>query len=210
MFDEYTIEEYRDGDKRVRVVLDTDPTGCHPREWTQLGTMVMGHRRYDLPREGDLASEVDGALQNHSFPVVARWLRAFHGATVVLPIWGYDHGSLAISTSHRGQFSDRWDSGFLGIIYDTPEGRENTGAPADDIERQLAAEVDEYNQFLQGECYGYVVEELVHYQEVDGERTHEEWEHVDSCWGFLGEADYAMAEGRAAAGMTDEKEGAPT
>jgi hypothetical protein len=45
--------------------------------------------------------------------------------------------------------------------------------------------ISEWNQYLAGDIYGYVVE--------DGEGN-----HLDSCWGHYG-LDHAVSEGRAAA-----------
>jgi hypothetical protein len=52
----------------------------------------------------------------------------------------------------------------------------------------LRGEVETFDQFLRGEVYGYVTEQL-----VDGE-----WEQRDSCWGIY-ELDYARKCGTDAA-----------
>lgn len=191
---------------RVRVVHD-DMAGMHesPRDWCSVGTMVTYHRRHNLPCEGDLTSEIDQGLQDYSFRTVERWLRVFHGATVVLPIWGYDHGQLALKAGSRTYpFSDSWDSGLAGLIYDTPEGRETTGCPADKIEEALTQEVSLYDQWARGEVYGYIIERQTELPDIDDNgigRADDDgvWQELDeggACWDFYG-VETAMYEGKA-------------
>ncbi len=106
---------------------------------------------------------------------------------VVLPLYLYDHSGLTIRTY---AFNDSWDSGLVGFIVATAEAirkewdvrriSAKLRAKARDI---LVQEVKTYDQYLQGEVYGYVVER-------DGE-------HVDSCWGFYG-LHYCISEAEAA------------
>lgn len=178
---------------RLRVRNEGDNPGDSPRDdESNLGTLVLKHGRYDLPFEGDLAGRIDEALQNYGFRTVERWLRVCHGATVVLPVRGYDHGQFRLEAAERPSypFNDVWDSGLAGLIYDTPQGREECGTPAELIAEVLAAEVKVYDQWANGEVYGYVVEQ----HEGNGG---DDWEIVDSCGGYYDEDD-ATSEGEAA------------
>lgn len=95
---------------------------------------------------------------------------------VRFPIYMYDHSGVTISTS---PFSCVWDSGQLGYIYCTKETMKevfdvqvlfkNKIKKAEEI---LKNEVEEYDKYLTGDVYGFVIK--------DGE------EEVDSCWGFFG------------------------
>ena len=42
-------------------------------------------------------------------------------------------------------------------------------------ENRLHSEVETYDQYLRGECYGF--------------QLYEDGEEIDSCWGFLGDVD---------------------
>jgi hypothetical protein len=119
---------------------------------------------------------------------------------VILPLYLYDHGGITIST---GRFSCPWDSGQVGFIYMTMDtARENwlnsTDKPDEETReaatRCLLAEVEEYDQFLTGEVYGYIVERV--YYDEDGDV--EEREELESCWGFFGR-EYAEEEARSMA-----------
>ena len=56
-------------------------------------------------------------------------------------------------------------------------------------------EVETYDYYLRGEVYGYTLEEKVHYKdetrcphcnEIIKVDEYDDWEEVDSCWGFYG------------------------
>ena len=130
-----------------------------------------------------------------------------------MSLWLYDHSGLTMSCGARtGQYDDRWDSGQVGWIILTKEqvmnevGTEyvldengerirvehiHEGQPStwsymtrpltDDTWRRRAVEimegeVKEYDQYLTGEVYGYILFRLVD----------DDWEKIDSCWGFFG------------------------
>ncbi len=85
-----------------------------------------------------------------------------------------------------------WDSGQVGWIHvDLAAIREDHGcqrvSPA--LRRkveELRQEVSTYDDYLTGNCFGYVLETR------DGEE-------VDSCWGFIGDHDgYCLQEARLA------------
>ena len=105
-------------------------------------------------------------------------------AYYILPLFLYDHSGITMST---GSFSCPWDSGQVGWIYISIEKAASEGwKTPEQAYKAMQAEVEEYDHYLTGQCYGYVVED------ADGEG-------VDSCWGFLGDSDYVRGEMRAAA-----------
>jgi hypothetical protein len=81
----------------------------------------------------------------------------------------YDHSGVVLSTT---PFSCPWDSGQLGIIYATREKIVAEGLGGDDekVREILRGEVKVFYWWLNGECYGYTIED------PDG----------DSCFGFIG------------------------
>ena len=117
-----------------------------------------------------------------------KYYRIKKRARVVLPIWLYDHSSVSISCGARlGVYNDPWDSMFAGLIYSTPKTVENClgkKATLEQIEKALRGEIDELDDYLQGEVYGFVVTT----------KSHE----TDSCWGFIGDIDYVEKEAKAA------------
>ncbi len=136
----------------------------------------------DCPRcEGD--AEIEAPL--------ADYLRAERGATVILPLGLIDHSGISMYVGAGAHRHDPggWDSGQVGVIFDTAETRNECGledASREDIERALRGEVNAYDQFLRGEVYCFAI-------------TDPEGEHIDSCCGFLGDLAYVQSQANEAA-----------
>ncbi|NQT91474.1 MAG: hypothetical protein HQ559_01840 [Lentisphaerae bacterium] len=119
--------------------------------------------------------------------------KAIDKHTVMLPLHLYDHGGITMST---GGFSCPWDSGQVGFIYISREdvlkegpraGKRITKGLRDWAVELLKGEVKEYDQYLTGDVWGFIIE---------SDETCESCEHTaevvhDSCWGFYG-AEYCM------------------
>ena len=110
---------------------------------------------------------------------------------ISLPLYLYDHSGITMSCA---AFSCPWDSGQVGIIYVSKEKlREEyssklvTPKIREKALRVLRAEVEEYDRFLTGDCWGYEIYEMCDDQElIDAGWEDVEGNCVDSCWGFLG------------------------
>lgn len=156
-----------------RIVHDETPMS--PREYeSSLSILVLFHKRYNLPNEFGL-----DYTQYEGWADMRADIEA-EGGINILPVWAYDHGSMAIAVAENNPFSCPWDSGQLGFVFTTEERLEWTGADRDRIEEFMKMEVDEYSRYLNGEVYGYEI--------VD-----ERGEVVDSCWGYYGYADAEAA-----------------
>lgn len=122
-----------------------------PRTWDNAGTMVCKHGGYNL---GDTEEEPDN-----------------YEDCIVLPLYLYDHSGITMSTS---PFSCPWDSGQVGVIY-AKKGSE--GMDDKTLEACLESEVKEYDNYLTGNVWGYVIKDSA-------------GNFLDSCWGFVGDEDY--------------------
>ena len=120
----------------------------------------------------ELAEAVRSEMDNYAL------LKLAEKQCCILPVYLFDHSGLHISTLDlTKQPGGRWDAGQVGWIYADkkailaeygkcgPEEMKRAG-------RALTAEVELYDKYLSGECYGFQLYK-------DGEET-------DSCWGFLG------------------------
>jgi len=163
------------------VVIDQDTDCPNPREDQDgyLAVLALYHNRYLI---GDSTKpEMDELPDILNQP-----------GTVSLPVWGYDHGGLALMAGSRtGQFADPWDSGQAGIAYVTRESwQENMGWKRLTQKRRaflkqaIQGEVEEYTSWIQGECYGYRILVPPAYEDEDVDV--DDLEHVESCWGFIG------------------------
>lgn len=214
-----------------RVYLEQDSDCESPRDNDSTAGVIVtegGPRNpyYAWPTEdGDMISawSVRCAMEDHSFRVVARWLRMFHGATVVLPL----HSGEGDRPS-AGDATDTPDAGnYLGVTFDQPSTRKTTGVAAEDMASALSVDVDEYSTWARGDCWGYVIEKderpvpaalefarwlrsdrSVIGEDVDLDALYAEfhndddepvWVDHESCWGFVGD-EYARQEALRALG----------
>lgn len=144
----------------LKIIPDENP--LNPRtDCDHLGIMLCWHRRYSL---GD----------NHPYDTPQDFAEsaAAKDMFVCLPVYLLDHSGLYVSVN---DFNDSWDSGQLGFIYCTKQDAQkwfnNTDVTEDEIKKELTAEIEEYNDYLNGAWYGFLIEGL------DGEVE-------DSCGGF--------------------------
>lgn len=159
------LEVFEVGDFKLAIYSDDDPQD--PRDNDNLGTMVSWHRRARLG---------DRTIKSSEFSNMEE-LEASFEAKICLPLYLYEHSGMTMRT---WSFNDPWDSGQVGFIYATADViRKNFGIAEitpeveDRVREILEAEVAEYDQYLRGDVYGYVL-------------TGKDGEHVDSCWGFFG------------------------
>lgn len=70
-----------------------------------------------------------------------------------------------------------------------------------DMARRIAEQqLSTVQHVLEGEVYGYVVEKYTGELDEDGDPVDDDgWEELESCWGFIGELDYCMQEGKSEA-----------
>ncbi len=166
----------------VKIMHDTDPQS--PREWDHYGIMAGFHSRYDIG-DNDPAALLDGGYLNRKdytgWDEMHADLRR-RGALCIRPLFLYDHGGTRISTkSFAGRAHHAsWDSGQIGFIFTTRKNIEKmqgwkrlTKERRAKIQGYLEAEVEEYDQFMTGDVYGYIIE--------DGHGN-----NINSCWGYYG------------------------
>jgi hypothetical protein len=173
------VERFEVDGLTVRILQDSEP--FNPRtDHDNFGHMVCFHRRYDLGDKHSMSVEEAKEFVE----------RIEKEGGVALPLYLYDHSGITMRTS---PFSCPWDSGQVGFIYaEKKDIRENwmcknvTKKRRQEAIDLLVAEVSEYDSYLTGEVYGYIIESP-------------EDSHLDSCWGFIGDIKYCREEATAAA-----------
>lgn len=177
-------EEKQIGDYLVRTYYDNYPD--NPRNWDNLGTMVCFHKRHDLGDTTDYRSQdydAWGDLRND--------IEENEGEVTILPLYLYDHGGITIRTS---PFGCQFDSGQVGFIYVSKDKIEKEGIDESRVVEYLENEVETYDKFLRGECFGYKVFKI-----KICSLGHKHEEEVESCFGYYDEDD-CMTDG---VGMVD-------
>jgi len=133
-----------------------------------------------------------------SMRALARYIGIMEQGICILPLYLYDHSDISISagsvnpfdnpTVRRDEFGQGmgWDTSMVGFVYTTADRiRDCYGFDNDDelpertleaARESVLAEVSEYDSFLRGEVYGFI---------VDNDGPDE-----DACWGFVGDIEY--------------------
>lgn len=199
---------------RVTVYYDENGYASNPRDESTLAVIHGDHRNYTIG-DGKPPSDEQDALDRGGLRLLVRYLRLCKGAVAIRAVNLYDHSGVSYSTGEvEAAGRHGWDSGTAGYAYVTREAWAETGRTDDptapytrdegedkrrfdgltNAEAAIEWEVKEYGSWANGEVYGYTVVRP-HCDNADCPH-HEE---IDSCWGFIGDPDDAMAEGRAAA-----------
>ena len=171
----------------LTVKIYQDDGACSPAEWDNLGTLVAFSRMWREYRiaERESTGTEDDAIERGGFALLARYLRITENATAV-PFDFQDYGSGG-ARLHAGDEGDDNPSGF--IVTSPKRVRELCGddpqfhAP-EWIKDALRGELKVWDQYVEGDVYGYVIE-----------RNGVE---VDSLWGLYG-FEYAIEEAKSAA-----------
>lgn len=160
----------------VKVCIDDDP--LNPRkEYDNATTIVHWHRRYDLGDKVEqvLAAELIESAHENGNPILA-----------ILPLYLFDHSGISVSVT---SFNDRFDSGQVGWAFITKSNSDKMGyegLSTEEYENIIKGEIETFDHYLRGNVYGYIVES----------RNGSE---LESCWGFIGSMDDALAEGKSMA-----------
>jgi len=179
MFCEHLIgEDEAEEHNGFTVSLHYDGDCENPRASTDynLGLFLgRNHRRYDIGDE-----TVPEEVEERGPKFVERWIKIHYRPRVLLRVGMIDHSGLSFYVGGGAHWSDPggWDSSTCGWMFDTPETLTRAGfgdefqISDDELREALVGEIEEYNSWSTGDCYGYVIER-------DGE-------YVDSCWGYIG------------------------
>lgn len=155
----------------LQVCVYRDPNPESPADWDSLGQIVYTSSRYALGTR-----RITRALMDQIREGIAS------GELVGLPVFAYVHSGAMIRAAESNPFSCPWDSGQSGYVYCTHKRAiQEFGLPEKVARREalrvMVREVEVFNQYLQGDVYGYRI--------MQGD------DEVDSCWGLYG-LDYAV------------------
>jgi hypothetical protein len=164
---------------KLRIIQDQHTP--NPREdHDYMSTIATWHRTMVL---GDVQPKEDPQDYLEGLPKDA----------IVRPLYMYEHGSIGLSLSNHGYPYDcPWDAGQVGYIWVSRErARKCLGEGHEDpyleelVIEAFQAEIDEYTHYLNGDCWGYVLEESHECPECH----HTHAKEIDSVWGFIGSTD---------------------
>lgn len=167
----YEIESHEMDNLRGCITIDDYPD--NPREWGgNVGTIAYCSSRYTLGDERLEDWQIREIVENKSI--------------LSFPVYAYIHSEIQLSLK---PFSCPWDSGQCGIIYVPYAKLDRLGLGKcndEDIKKMFQEEIATFNEYLNGEVYTFIIEEVEECGECGGERCN----IVDSCYGIYG-LDYA-------------------
>lgn len=106
----------------VEVLADQSPES--PREWSSLGTMVCFHPRYDLGDKHGYRSDMFTGWSD-----LGRTLREDQGAVILLPVYLYNHGGVALRVGPEWERPITKVGGKGGADHETLRAALNSGNP---------------------------------------------------------------------------------
>ncbi len=149
------------------IEIDYDQEPMSPDEWGNDDLFIVyDHRQFTIKRDGfDPAEIAESWAENKS--------NEYDGYRVY-PLYAYIHSGVSLSLGNSSYpFSCRWDTSMCGFVLVSLKA----GFP--DLDKAVQGMVEEWNQYLSGEVYGYKVESI-----------------GESCWGFYGDHEYALEEAK--------------
>lgn len=171
--------------KGLTVKLFHDADADSPRDWDNLGTMVVLSTQYSIGDKHSFSNEEE--IENHIRETCA----------VYLPIYLHDYGSgnVKLSTDSRLDIIRKrlagsiWSDRQRGALFITSErivkeyGEDNAETRAKAF-ACLESELETMNQYLSGDVYGFEVERPDATCKTCKRPGHDQF--IDSCWGFYG------------------------
>ena len=168
--------------------VDADDSPESPRAWDNLGTLSIASNSFhlfegDLGKFGDFLSHYKVKQSGTDKEAMLRDIdsiveSAKKRGDVCLPVSVYDHSGISF---YIGKPEAQWDNYLVGFIYVTAErireeygGKKITKAVRDKVERVLSGEIDDLNDWENGNVWGYTLYD-------------KEADMIDSCWGFYGD-----------------------
>jgi hypothetical protein len=185
----YEVERHEANDKTL--IIYQDDYAENPRVWDNLSRCIFtgGYGHLGDDHEITFAHNYEDR-EDFIYRGEADLRRQLKDVVICKPVHLYKHSGESISTELTEPYDCRWDSGTIGFVVVTKEDiRKNWGIKRvtqkyiDHAEEILEAEIKTLDQYVRGEVYGFMVED------IDGEE-------IDSCSGFYGD-DYKTN------GMTD-------
>lgn len=158
--------------KGYGIEIEQDECPESPREWDNLGVLMLAHKRYDLPCE--VSVPFDGF---ESWREAEEWIVNEYHPVWIAPVYGYDHSSFTVALHPHGQHYN-FDGGRVGFVMVRQEDIDKMGTSNnpneslnDVLARMITNELNDYNAYLNGNVVGFRV------LDPDGEQ-------IDSCWGY--------------------------
>lgn len=146
----------------MKLLIERDEHASSPSEWRDTSLfLVANHRQFYVPVPGEKK------LPQYGNEVADRFAKTHH----IFGLEAYIHSGVVLALRGEGNFPDRmWDVSQLGYVFVSKAEWKNKA----DARKAALALIEEWNQYLSGDVWGYIVQD-------------DEGNDLESCWGFYGE-----------------------
>ena len=174
---------------KVQAELVYDPDATNPREWDNLGSILISPNKSHWIANSD--SAVDTSVPFGKNPL-EHWenlrreqLNLKKSEAIAYPITKYEHGEISLQLGYK----QGWDYGVVGFVYVTKETLRKeygvtriTKSVIARAESCLQYELDMLTAWLNGYCYGWQIKE---YAITDDGLDWEEVDTLVTCWEYF-------------------------
>lgn len=175
---------------KAQAELVYDPDATNPREWDNLGTILIAPKKSHWIANRDSAVATSIPFGNSPYEHWENLRREQlklkkSDIAIAYPITKYEHGGISLQLGYKSG----WDYAAVGFIYITKETlrkeydvtriTKNIIARAESC---LQSELDMLTGWLNGDCYGWQIKE---YALTDDGLAWEEVGILDDCWGYF-------------------------
>ena len=183
---------------KVQAELVYDPDADSPREWANLGTILVSPNKSHWIASASPDGVVDTSIPLGKNPYehwdnIRREQLKLKKSDIAIayPITKYEHGEISLQLGYKSG----WDYTVSGFVYVTKETLRKeygvtriTKSVIARAESCLQDELDTLTRWLNGHCYGWQIKE---YAITDDGLDWEEVDVLDACWGYF-DQDYAF------------------
>lgn len=162
-----------------KLVIEFDNYSPSPREWSNLGYFITIDNRQNSPDKNEELENIvketgnEATSQEEHIELITKAINETGEKVIkIFPICKYEHGNIIYKLGTQHGF-DCSNNGFYII---TDKTQKEIGADEKDFEKNIKEELENYNSWVNGEVYSYIL-------------YNEEGEIEDSCGGLY-ELDY--------------------
>lgn len=160
MKEENVVRRLQIGDYTIKIMQDVDADS--PDTWGDDDVfLVYDHRQFYVERKGFEPKDI------------AEYGKSMYNGYHVFPVYAYIHSGVALSVGDHNFPDARWDVSMSGFML--VHKQKGWSWRRDKALKIAEAECETWNEYLQGNVYGYVIE-----------KNGQEFKH-DSCWGYYGD-----------------------
>ena len=156
-----------------QIIISQDIDCESPREWDNLGQLLADVRGHNIG-DGSLRAFLNATDYDGDDGNITEIVAYLNKSGYAVPISMTEHSGRSF---YRGAPCEPWDSGYIGVYYVS----DTDGLTVEQMNGRIDDELNEYEQWANGECYCYRVNKI-----TDDGNGWTKTDEIESMCGFLG------------------------